>query len=291
MIELGKIPNDFHIADWVELSCLFGKRNSISRADLTKTLEELNDKEPENTAMNIWLEMTRRQKLLINKYPIVLQNGRMEARDSWHKNLGYSFQLLVSSHTSYKVTTIPKQKWNEVAKLFERFSASALKNYFNAKVILFGSPRGDELPEKFHKCIDHVCGLLNEKRGSSYCISKKANDEEVDVIGWIPFPDGRPSQLIILAQCAAGKDWKDKLDEPNIRKWHNIIDSLATPITAFAFPHICKSSSLWNEIAYDNGGIVFDRLRLTYFCTLETEIRKDILSWSKEQVSKLPQLS
>jgi len=296
LIEVPSNIKQQEITDWAELSCLTDNQGSISKSTILKILEESAVSKPDVVLSNIWLEIDRRHRLIETFHPIKALIGRLERMKTWEENLPYTFQLLLASHYWYKETTIKGEPWNKTAKIFEELSTAVIKEYLGGDAINIGWPRGNGIPRGFRQCLDFVCNRLREKRGyhKSYNLPT-IKDKGVDVVAWKSFPDRRYSQIFILGQCAAGKDWKEKADDIKLTTWQRFIEWMAPPTIAFTFPYICQDEdNEWRELSDQSGGILLDRLRITSgFVPSEiyNSLLRKINEWCKTQIAKLPRLN
>lgn len=293
MIEVTSSTKQHDLVDWAETSCLFGNRETISRAEILHTLEDARVKDPENTVSDIWHEVNLRHRLADTAHPVRVLTERLERTMDWNDAVVYTFQLLVSSHSFYRATKIDKPSWNKVAKLFERLSTLALGRYLNAKSLNVGSPRGLDAPRGFKQCLDFICTELGERRGDVKSYNLPTMDEKVDVVAWRPFPDGRPGQVIIFAQCAAGKHWKSKAGEISLTLWRDYINWLTSPLIAFTFPFVCLDDEVWRHLSKQNNGFLLDRLRIASMfgpSDLSEPLLNQIKDWCDAQSERLPML-
>lgn len=294
MIEIPSSMEPAVIADWAELSCLFGDQDSISRSKVEQTLEDANFSDSEGVVADVWQEISRRHDLVGTAHPVITLEGRLERCLTWDHASVYAFQLLLASHSMYSDMKISGDDWKKAAKLFERLSTLALERYLGGKAINIGFPRESGVPKGFRQCLDYLCQQLSEDRGpvESYNVSTK--DERVDVVAWQPFADMRSGQVIIFASCAAGANWKDKIGEVNLEVWKSYIDWVTAPLIAFAFPFVCLDDSQWIYLSKLSGGFLLDRLRIASifvpvdrsFDTMQTEVR----TWCQAQQASLPWL-
>jgi len=293
MIEVPSPIDQNGLSDWAELSCIFEEDGTLSRSEILKTLEDEQIENAEERTSDIWLEVDRRSHLLSAKYPIEVRGGRLRNRSPVTVPLEYAFPLLLSTSAWYRSTTIKKREWTSTAKLFEEYTTLALGNYLSGKTINIGWPRINGLPSNFKKIIASVCEQLGEPKGRCDLIKKNSKDEGADIIAWLPFVDDRPSQIILLVQCAAGKDFDEKISEPSIKLWRNFIDWQVPAQPAFAFPFMCANSLKWKRLSGTNESILFDRLRLVSLCVLNdnTSIKDKVSNWVVQQASRLPRIS
>ena len=122
---------------------------------------------------------------------------------------------------------------------------------------------------------------------------QRSGDDGVDVIAWKPFGDNRSRQLVILAQCALGRDWAKKRSELELKVWDNHIRWDTGPVKAFSVPFAIDTGGTWAETA-TRGGVVLDRTRLTSILAsgdLQAAFRKKISKWCAERIKQAQKLS
>lgn len=283
MIEVPAFSGPSEEADWAEISCLFGNNPSISRSEIERTLDEANV-DSETVIENIWSEISWRHSLAPRIHPIAVFGGCLQRTKSWKKAYPYTFMLLLTCQSFYQLTRISRQRWPKTAKLFEQLTTMALKRYLG-QAINIGAPRGQGIPKRFIDCLDFIASTAREPRGPVSVFRQWSKDEGVDVIAWRPL-DQRCSQVILLVQCATGTDWKEKTMEISLPVWRQYIDFAAHPITAFAFPSVCNVNADWMYLS-KQGGILLDRLRIASFAPIISDLRKELSSWSQEQLKHL----
>lgn len=148
-------------------------------------------------------------------------------------------------------------------KIMEELGALILRSYLGAraKVEVFGTARLGSFEEK----INSLCAALGE--GGSFrnidSGATHANDDGLDVVGWIPFSDRQPAKLCVFGQCKTGTSWSGeiyRLDPVNfVRRWMSgtiIVD----PVKAHFIAESAERSQ-WSGICL-YGGIFFDRCRI-----------------------------
>ncbi|MHA1676848.1 MAG: hypothetical protein ACTSU6_06690 [Candidatus Njordarchaeales archaeon] len=288
-ITLSKINE---ISDWLELSCLFDDiDDSISRSELYSYFDEkdiVDEDDIDETIDAIYAEIKYRQYVANNLYPFKIENNCIVRKIVWVDNLAYAFMLLLSTHSLYEVTEIPRGGWYSPSKLFEKIVTSSLRADFN-RAINIGSPRARGHIRKFPNCVRYLVEVTNEPIGPSLGATGREQDESADIIAWKRY-DNRSGQVIILVQCASGEEKVTKRKELRVRAWRDVINFTVDPLLGYAIPHIITDNSEWFDISYD-GGIIYDRLRIISllpekFCSNKTN--NEIYQWSKNQVKKLP---
>jgi len=295
MIEVPSSLETGALADWAEAACLFGSRVSVSEHELEDALGDAGVPDPDLAVSNIWQEIDLRQHIGGRAYPMRSLKGRLEQSRGWSENPAYAFQLLLACQSRYKSSRINRAGWSVTAKLFERLSTLALERYLGGKAINAGAPREGAVPTGFGDCLDYLCQNLAEVRGAIRLYTSRTKDDGVDVVAWCPFGDGRPGQVILLVQCAAGADWKSKTTEISLGLWREHIDWVTEPLKAFTFPFVCIDDTLWRRLSREAEGLILDRLRITSmfiaggdsFSAVQTQLKE----WCQEQLARLPWLS
>lgn len=280
LLEVPSLPTANIQADWVELSCLLGNDESISRAEMESALSQLGHDDPEPIINNIWGEIGWRKSVIPEHYPIDVHYNSIQRNRSWQDILSYSFMLLLATNSFYESTKLINKDKRTVSKLFERLATVAMKRYLMQSINI-GSPREGRMPKSLYQSLQLFCDFTKETMRVKPEIRHYAKDEGVDVIAWNPV-DNRPGQLIMLVQCTIEKKWYRSTEKINVDTWKNIVNFVANPCKALAFPYVC--SSQWKEFS-TRGGVLFDRLRLTLFFPMTSTLylRKRIIDWCEKQ--------
>ena len=294
MIELPSSLDTSILADWSEASCLFGNLNSVSKAEIEESLEGGGATGAEEIVADIWQELEVRHRIAGDAHPIITFPTRMERTRPWDDAEIYSFQLLLSMQAHLQSMRVPKAKWTSTAKVFERVATVTLERYLRGKAINIGAPRQEGLPKRFDACLEHICLSLGEDRGAQRLFTRHTQDDGVDVVAWRPFGDGRPGQIAILAQCAAGADWKEKIIESEIPigLWREHISWVTCPLKAFVFPFVCIDDASWRRFSHASGGFILDRLRITATVDaggqVPTSLREEAIEWCRGRLGSIP---
>lgn len=108
-------------------------------------------------------------------------------------------------------------------------------------------------------------------------------DAGLDIVAWLPFPDGRSSKLILCGQCATGRYWRAKVNE--LLPIHWLQTWLANhpkviPVKAFFVPHAVSVVD-WEKLGY-HSGIFFDRFRIAHFAekAIPKPFRDELEKWA-----------
>lgn len=295
-----------HLADWMEIEAIRDVDRRCSVEDLLSTLrtggsiDAVDDLDPaddpgserlQEIAIDAFAIIEARAQALAvnNSYPFTLRGTSLAFDDSLAAS-SYVF-LVLSSYIDGSAGACD----TPYTALFEDLSAAAIRNYFGGDVTgaityQFGSPRRHGQPSGFRHALQDLLNKLRDGGGvhERPTIGRK-NDDKLDIVAWIPSPDGRRGKLIIFGQCATGKHWRDKVYElePSAfcRTWihdHPVVP----PIRSFFFPH-ALSEDEWVNIGI-SAGLLFDRIRIAAFTTaLPTKTADEIARWNDSALVRL----
>ena len=98
MIVVPRFEVQSELADWAELSCVFGDHSSVSRSEIVEALEAAAFPDTETKVENIWTEIDRRHTLTPESHPVAAARTRIERTAGLNETIAYAFQLLVSTH-------------------------------------------------------------------------------------------------------------------------------------------------------------------------------------------------
>ena len=261
MIALPSSEEGTDLADWLEASCLFIDGSlSYSQIGLALQAEEL----AETIIEDITSEINRRGQLA-KSYPLATQGTRFFVKRKWDRSVAYSFQLLLTFLWESGLSSNSKL-WPRLSKQFERLSELAVQEYLHGLSLNIGSPRIAPIPRGFADCVDHISKTAREHpvrlEHLAYSVPR-TKDRGADVVAWIPFEDSTPGQVVLLVNCAGGKNWKKKLHELDLKYWHKIVDWHVSPLQGFSIPFVFqRDEKTWRGLSTDVG-IVFDRMRIS----------------------------
>jgi hypothetical protein len=291
MIALPSSEEPQDLADWVEASCLFVDQSlSRSQIELALSAEGLG----ESVIENIYTEINWRNRLATS-YPLETQGTRFQVKQRWNQRVAYSYQLLL---TILRDTGLSQNAsiWPKLAKRFEQLSELAAREYLHGSTMNIGFPRSTPIPTGFERCLDHLSNQLGENPIKPEHIAYSAptwKDGGADVVAWVPFEDRQPSQVILLVACAAGRDWKEKILELDLKYWSKIIDWHVPPLQAFSIPFVFGRDHAWRGLS-TQAGVIFDRLRIASLVessmetTEKTRLILDLEEICKNLITKLP---
>ncbi|MCX6249409.1 MAG: hypothetical protein NTX61_01530 [Bacteroidetes bacterium] len=273
MIELKSIDDISVISDWAELNVIF-YNTPLSKSKLISVLEDNGYEEDVNYGGDelydsIIQELEKRKSLYGNSPPYSIVNSVITPLIKWIDYPEYILCLIFSYWGAADA--------QNGTSLFEQVSNIALKNYLSGEAITIGFPNAGNLSGQ----LDKLAGLLNEDRAAKNP-PPKAKDDGVDVIGWNSFGDNRRGQLIVLMQCAAGKNWNLK-KQIRLSVWSQYINwFFETTIPSMSITEILPTNKWANAV--ESYGIVFDRARI-YRClykpntSIDPSLRVGVVQW------------
>jgi hypothetical protein len=275
------------LSDWAE-SCVLFEGNSISRATIESTLDDSGVFGAERMTGDIWQVIHMRHSMAGAGHPIETSPVELTRNVDWKQCLAYAFQLLLVCQSYYDLRQMgaPLLK---ASKMFEKLATEALKVYLSGESINLGPPREAPVPREFHKCVDHISAQTREARGTRRQFSPNTQDEKLDVVCWRSFGDGRSGQVIILAQCATGKDWTEKGPQLKTEVWQDLIDFAVEPIRALAFPFVILSEVEWRYHCRQ-AGVLLDRLRTASLLAskpLPVQLESQLSDWCTKEIKRL----
>ena len=273
-------------ADWLELAAIRAADSESSRHDLTNAIsragsidavrdaDELDDDEPldepvegEDDALEAIADaafelLAEREELIGAAYPFAVDGSLLTAQTDAASS-PYAFLAALTHFGPLAAGT------EEGSSLFERVSAAALVEYLGGVEMVrsydFGSPRRGT-PASFREAIADLCERMGEGGGCRVARAKASDmqDAGLDLVAWTPFGDGRPNQLSVFGQCAAGGNWRNKITELQpvqfCRSWMQEPPALS-PLAAFFVPRQIDEA-YWETDALNERQLLFDRLRI-----------------------------
>lgn len=286
-IDSIKKPNEakniYHLyADYIELLSLFSK-DPISKSDISsrigisessykeiedekldgdfgETISEIDDKR--EALIDILFDyLDERKSSLNNFYPFIIDKKSIKLKTgklSIMEHL-YIFLLLSSSLKDFrKIESI-------LTSEFELISEYALKKYLPSNAIVKALGSSSYYKGNARTKIKDLAKELNvetKDRAINQISNKNSKEEGLDIIGWIPFNDNNPNSIIILGQCACGKNWEEKQTET--RHYENFLESYKHPfLHALFIPYLLsKKGRFEQDKDIVNDILIFERKRL-----------------------------
>ena len=273
--------------DWVETTTLVAEEE-LSPTDIIDFLLEEQVYEEQDFAAELvsamWSDIKGRLAWLGCHSPIAFDDRWMIRRLSWAEVPAHSFCLVVSFGPRYDGWSDKfGPDYTKQGELFEHVTKAAMQARFEGWRFFHTGWRRDRasrLPDVVGKLTTHI----NERVGSlAEYAANMANDAGVDLVWNLPFCDGRGGAPVYLAQCASGRDWVDKVAEPNINEWSKIVDFAAPPSKALSLPYSLNERDLRRQ-TNRAGGLLLDRYRLLAQGRAEHEwvpdsLRDELIDW------------
>lgn len=259
------------LADWLELTAVSVANRSASAGELERELNRLSCGNTEQLLGNTFTEIDRREKATGAKaYPFERKNTSIELKDKARNYPAYIFCLALSYHKWNVRKGAPGNPW----LLFEELASYSAKNYLGGDVMIFGTScrQGKQSRQRFRNNINDLAKHLAEGERFREQRTFFSKDSKLDLVAWKGFLDGRPSQVIIFGQCAAGANWAHKLSEldPDVfwDQWMND-GKVSTLIRSVFMPHRLFEDELWKMQAR-RARLLFDRCRVVALAHDET---------------------
>lgn len=282
MIQLPNPDSIQRVADWIELNVSLSAER-FSKTQVSSAIENLTGAEPrESFITDIWRELDHRHRQY-REPTFEVGERTIEPRAEVEASVEYLTCLILSLFGVRGTTRVP-------GKLFERIASRAVKGYLSGKATVFGWPAPPDAEEGDDESqIKRKIRKVAEDLGERFAEAPPArfNDRGVDVIGWIPFLEGRSSQIVLLLQCYAGQDWKQKIQVP-LASWCQYIHWSFNPIAGFAVPRIISERD-WHEGSTDKG-LLFDRARIVNLLSRDTydpALADELTAWVQVQIADL----
>lgn len=285
MLPQPSSPNVATATDWIEASCIVSEDVAISRSDVLGALNMMGESNSEDQADAIWLQLFNRQTLVDDGYPFAVEQEAIQQRDPTPARNAYLTMLLIS--TRAYVAEAGTAYRSEHTRLFEYITTEAARRYVSGEALRIGSPREAPVPANFREMVEYLSGRLNE--GPTGDVLNPADkDAGADVLAWRPFADGRAGQLILLAQCATGADWKTKAADCQVEEWRRYIQFVVEPLRVLAIPHIEPDAGRWIKYSA-RGGVILDRVRITEMLEGDTypDLADSLAVWLEAEVERL----
>jgi hypothetical protein len=291
-------------ADYIELICLFSN-DFVSQSDVIDRMQDSGegfnlphptdgnigsiDAQQQDSAEKfvntIFEYIEERKGIYQNAYPFETNSEKgIRLKDKvvlTEQQKLYLYLLIASSLKSFKKLTF------EITSEFETLSEFVLKSYLpsQAKVINFANSKiykGNvkEKIKQLAKDINLDYNNMEIEQISEY----NSKEKGLDIVAWIPFEDNNPNTIIILGQCACGKDWFGKQNET--LRYENYLNYYRQPFTHSVFmPYDLKNTKGRFGFSKDitTNHMIFERRRILH---LVNEAIFDKIVHSKQIVEK-----
>lgn len=289
------------LADFVELlAWMYGK---YSARDLQSYLGQIDDNqdnvgiedsdlENENLSDEVALEIGQRIRACNGSYPFYLdKTGSILTcgYDVGNTCSGIYLYLLMATRLNMQKEKV--KTGIDGTGLLEELSSRVLRTYLGherACSLVFGTAVGGSFAVK----VNDLCKALGE--GGRFLPldpgKVNANDDSLDVVGWIPFADQMHSKLSVFAQCKTGTSWDSQKTElvPSgfITRWMSDRTFIFDPIRSFFIAESADRAHWCGTALYT--GLLFDRCRIVdYSGTVESDLLLRIQQWTESAKNEL----
>ena len=275
-------------ADYIELNALFLKEE-VSISDISDKLLDINDSNMSETVELDAIEedlqeiaslsaekndviagrflaifkicQTRGILYTPEEYPFIIENNFIKLKENLSdKQKIYIFLLLCSNLNYFRNIE------HELTVDFETLSFYSLKAMLPDSAIVKAFGKNSLYSGNAKLKISALADDLNLKTKPDRlnAIPNNSTQERgLDLIAWLPFSDKIPNMLIILGQCACGKEWYNKQRET--LRFEQYISFEKTPIHAMFIPYAISDPNETNFYQNDEilpTHLLFDRKRI-----------------------------
>ncbi len=270
---------DYLHADFIELKALFWAKGSWLTItdvighykDYSERLENITDSSDVSDLNDKWntkfIEyfdtIKSRKNDLKDIYPFELDatsNYIKLKEELTNKNILYLSLLICSNLNNFKEIK------DLLTKEFEKISKLAIEEYLKDFVFL-ELGENSTLRGNTRSKIEKISSVLNisYRENEIKNISSQASKEKgVDILAYKSFEDKIASMIIVLIQCACGKDWKSKTAET--KRYETYLDFYKLkPIHSMSIPYYLSSENGFKDSEELGNKLVFERKRLLEF--------------------------
>jgi hypothetical protein len=290
---LSTEPNQNEIADFWEVECLLRTERAASvltirkargiGEDIQEPDDDAHDFEVEEIDQLAVKEIERRGRGCNGNYPFQLDGpGERLVFTPMENGQEYGYLYLLAA-TRLNMTVSKVHDGIDGTLLFERVCAVVLKNYFGKRSIsrVFGTGVSGGFHDKLEALAKEIGDMTLLPRFKS--VTYNPNDDDLDVVAWIPFSDGMPSTLICFAQSKTGTHWESTTNELQVTtfltRWVAMRPAL-DPIKAFMAADSVIVKDFRNRAATN---LLFDRSRIAEYMdfTSEQALFDEVKRWTK----------
>ena len=245
------------VADTIELELLTAPAKSRAVAWIQGSSHAASLVAPQQVDSAIAL-MRRRGSLLRGKYPLEIRDVGVIRRPN-ALDLPYSSMLTVTGGN-------PLLTWEngsivEAAEAFEHLAVVAVRELLGsgARAVRFAFPSAEGRPREFPQAILWLAEQMGIRIGSAYRPPRR-KDGGVDVVGWRPFPDGRPGFPVALAQVTVESRFVHKASDVDLKIWAGWLRLDVDPMVILAIPRTIPNDESWNEAS--TRAVILERIRI-----------------------------
>ena len=251
-------PPDLDLAaDFLELNALFSKDNHSLSEDIVSALELAADTEysdvdaeivtREEIAAGAVARMSSRKRALAASYPFDIDDdGEVIFFTGEQSDLGHTAYLvsLILSNLRYVSPLLEgsgvhptKEEVRDLRQYFQYLATAAIAAEVGGPAWSFGFPRPDRTG--FITKLSEIWESLRDGSVSADPSAPRSpKDDQIDIFAWREQNDGLPGFLLVAAQVATGKNWKEKSIRTHVagvfaQRWFNPL-----PVTTMVAYHV-----------------------------------------------------
>jgi hypothetical protein len=286
-------PNHNEMADYWETACLLQADKAASVLEIRKAvgigedIQEPDDDEQdirsEDFFQKVVNEVERRRRGSKGNYPFRLVGaGERLSYEPLPNDQSYAYLYLLAA-TRLNMKDQRVHDGIDGALLFEKVCAVVLKNYFGkqSRSFVFGTGAQGGFHSKLEMLAQELSEITLAPRFKSQTYSP--NDDDLDVVTWIPFADGMPSNLICFAQSKTGTSWESDTNQLQvgsfIKRWVSTAPAL-DPIKAFMVTDSVVAADFRNRAVMN---LFFDRSRISEYMNFTDEVAlyAEVVQWTR----------
>ena len=281
-------------ADFLELNALFSKDGQSYSEEIVNALELAAETEyvnvddevrtREEVAAGAVNRMASRKRVLATSYPFDIDDSgdviffTGEQADLGHT--AYLVSLILSNLKSVSPLLVgsdvhpTEEEVSRLRKYFQYLATAAIAAEVGGPAWSFGFPRPDRtgfLP----KLCEIWVSLRDGYVGADSSAPTDPKDDKIDIFAWREQKDGLPGFLLLAAQVATGRDWKEKSLKSHVggvfqHRWF----SRRAPVTAMVAYHVIPFARPDEEFRDDvlMLGNVLHRLRVPFRVSEATDL-------------------
>lgn len=243
---------------------------------------------------DIWAETRRRKELLRNSYPFIFENSSLRlSKPSWRDALSYAALLVFDIGHYYPAVDTAHRAGHPFYRHLEDISAACLSVIYGGPAFRFGVPVNPEDPSGLEERAQKMANLFGIKLVGGDLLTAPYGDCTLDVLVRHNVGDGLGGALYVLAQCAAGSEWRKKQGEPKDDSWRDVLRFDGPTSRAIVFPRRLDNPqvSYARESWHFNKAAIYDRLRIAVGCdgsNLPPNARANLEAWVETALNTFP---
>jgi hypothetical protein len=216
-----------YYADFIELLALFQKEDGVTFGDVqdrffgVKEYGNSEARDEDESFLNAVFEVIKERVVLYaDEYPFVYQNNETLLLK---QNLSVKNKLYLSLLIASKLDVFNSFK-SDLTTDFEKVSYVVLKEFLPGKAVVkeFGKNthyQGNAISKI--KQLANDLDLQVDDYELQQVSERNTQERGLDIIGWLPFADKCGNKIIILCQCACGKEYESK--QHDTRRFENYL--------------------------------------------------------------------